>query len=420
MTKAIIAMLLGALVVPCHAATLLVDCEGGGDFPTIQEAIDAASAGDTLLVAPCVYEEHITSTDKPLSIIGSGAETTLLEWGGTETIAEIVQSSGAVSSRIADMSIRRLGAGGRGVSIAWCGRLYLERCDIGGSLHGRGYWHDYGAVSLQATDCSMEAIDLRGGGWSYTTRCTFTEAEVVGWSDYMNSALQRLIPTSCSGDTIRVGSTALLQASNCEFGGVWLYGGFHAWPSVRAEDSSLGHVRLVDWCESVDIHDCELLSFSYETEESDAGGLFEIVGCTVQGPIVLHVEDIGARIEHNTIMGDFEYLGFWWSSPNKFRSNVVVGHAAIETAGPLVISHNDFVAGAHIVAGGASVTANIEADPLFCDSPEDLSLQLCSPGVGAAHDGTDIGARGVGCECSTPAEETSWGAVKSRFRQPSN
>lgn len=43
------------IVVSALVSPYIVDCTGAGDFLTIQEAIDVASEGDTVLIAPCVY-----------------------------------------------------------------------------------------------------------------------------------------------------------------------------------------------------------------------------------------------------------------------------------------------------------------------------------------------------------------------------
>jgi hypothetical protein len=51
---------------PATAATLIVDWAGSGDFTTIQEGLDAAAAGDTVLVLQGTYHEHL--------LMGSGAD----------------------------------------------------------------------------------------------------------------------------------------------------------------------------------------------------------------------------------------------------------------------------------------------------------------------------------------------------------
>jgi hypothetical protein len=129
----------------------------------------------------------------------------------------------------------------------------------------------------------------------------------------------------------------------------------------------------------------------------------------------------GFRLLHNTILGDLvNPLEVWDGSPGDgrwVRSNIVMGLTELYDGGQLVISHNDFVGPVSITAPGDSVYANISDDPLFCDEEaDDYTLQDCSPCLGAAHDGGDIGAFGVGCDCDVAVEDSSWGRIKDHFR----
>ena len=55
------------------AKTITVDDDGGADYVDLEMAADAATAGDTILVADGEYAGHIHIT-KPLTVLGSGPE----------------------------------------------------------------------------------------------------------------------------------------------------------------------------------------------------------------------------------------------------------------------------------------------------------------------------------------------------------
>ena len=67
--KTLVAACLLLLAPASRAATWIVDAAGGGQFTSIQAAIDAAAPGDVLLVQSGFYQAF--TLDKDLSILGT-------------------------------------------------------------------------------------------------------------------------------------------------------------------------------------------------------------------------------------------------------------------------------------------------------------------------------------------------------------
>ena len=77
---------------------LVVDASGGGDFTSIQAAVDAADDGDEILVKPGLYAEAITIEEKDVAVRGDGpVEDVVVERGGG-TLLTLTDTASDVSN----------------------------------------------------------------------------------------------------------------------------------------------------------------------------------------------------------------------------------------------------------------------------------------------------------------------------------
>ena len=68
--------------------TITVDDDGGADYETIQDAVNAASKGDTISVWGGVYNEHVV-VNKSLSLVGNGRESTTINSSGSGAVVKL-------------------------------------------------------------------------------------------------------------------------------------------------------------------------------------------------------------------------------------------------------------------------------------------------------------------------------------------
>lgn len=105
--------------------TRVVDPLHRGDYTTITAAIQAANAGDRILVRRGLYEEGLV-IDKPLEIIGDASPGDVVIRAAGKSVVLFKTSMG----RIANVTLRQTGGGrGHGIDIAQ-GRFEVEDCDI--------------------------------------------------------------------------------------------------------------------------------------------------------------------------------------------------------------------------------------------------------------------------------------------------
>ena len=78
LSAGVLAVLLLACVGAAAGATWVVDDDGGADFTSIQVAVDAAGAGDTIEVRSGTYYENV-DVGKRLTLRGDGADVVTVQ-----------------------------------------------------------------------------------------------------------------------------------------------------------------------------------------------------------------------------------------------------------------------------------------------------------------------------------------------------
>ena len=141
------ALLLGAIIATPASATDLFVATGG----SIQQAIDTASAGDRILVAPGTYNQVVDLRGKQVQLIGTaGADRTTLDGTGLGTTVVRASSGEPTGTRIEGFTL----TGGAGVPFpSSYGYDYY-----GGAIHANG------GAQLEVVDCI-----IRDNAWGTGT-----------------------------------------------------------------------------------------------------------------------------------------------------------------------------------------------------------------------------------------------------------
>ena len=110
-----------ALAVPTDidAATIAVP----DDYPTIQQAVNAAFPGDTVYVPSGTYHEHVT-IGKALILQGEDRNTTVVDGGGT---GDVIYLNNVNNVHISEFTIQN---GQRGVYLRSSSNNTIESCNM--------------------------------------------------------------------------------------------------------------------------------------------------------------------------------------------------------------------------------------------------------------------------------------------------
>jgi hypothetical protein len=402
----IAAVLLVASAWPCSADTITVDHAGGGDYATIQEGINAASEGDTVLVKDGTY---------------AGLNNVNLWFGGTNITLRAENQFGATidCEHVEATRAFYFASGEDSTSVVRDFRIENGNAGYGGGVHCQG------GSSPLFQRCVFQGHHATRGGAIYAIGSDpiFRNCEFVG-----NVAVEGGGGAYAEDSAVRF-RFCFFQDNDCESGGngggicvvdlpaidegpVIQYSGFTGC-GVETFGGAI-------YCSGVDplIVRCGF----WDNEAWFGGGA---VCCDGASPVIQ-----SCTMVRSMAFGSASgiYCGQIYGATPSFPeiTNTIVAFG-IGTVPGIACGLSDDPTITHCVifgnAGGDDLCGdhsdNIVYDPLFCDAgSNDFTLcedSQCLP----ENNPWDqlIGANWSGCPpCDNPVKESTWGSIKAMYR----
>ena len=132
------------------------------DFPTIQEAVDNAVEGDTILVLSGVYHEHVRLQKKTITLIGEDKEKTIIDGDGSGDCIYIPTDYGTegFDITIKNLTIRNGYNGIKADTVSGKSNIVIENNIIKGNTHGiymTGCW----GHTIRSNDINSNTYGIR-------------------------------------------------------------------------------------------------------------------------------------------------------------------------------------------------------------------------------------------------------------------
>jgi Right handed beta helix region len=415
-----------AIVTPATAATFHVPAQ----YPTIQAGMNAAAAGDTVLVSPGVYTDCDGGPCLP-SAVQMKEGVLLLSEGGADVTT--IRGDNPAGARLV-VDARGLGPLG--------GEIRGFR--ITASVPGSEGLSSSLSISFIARDCTFE--DLHGGmgdgvnlAGTYSVEvlnCVFRQcgAESDGPALFIlnvDADVEDCLFEDCVGGGLFMGGhdTQIGTVRNCTF-----------------RNNTAASAVSVDAFQSATVEGCRFEGNDPSPNtvgglqgNAPAGGTLSVRNCVFFGntsPSVGGAATLAGfgilRFTGNTVVENsgsyFDGSALSLSGTVTFRKNIVAstsGLSAVKFSSSSIVTSSCNVFWNN--AGGDFVnytpdSTDMFADPRFCDEElGDLRLRPDSPCLPENSNGCDlIGAIGEACGPTSvqPMPSSSWGRLKNGFRLP--
>ena len=201
---------IGALPVGCGvgAVTYLIEADGSGDWPTIQEAIDISVVGDTIVLAPGVFtgegNRDLDFLGKAITIQGQSTDPELTVIDCQGTLSEnhrgfIFQSGEVATSILRNVSIINGNVADEGGAILCMSSPLIENCRfaMNHADYGGGIFCAHGSPTINNCEFTQNEGRAKGGGIGlFASEAIITNTIITGNWGYMGAAI--FLPDSSS------------------------------------------------------------------------------------------------------------------------------------------------------------------------------------------------------------------------------
>lgn len=415
-TIALAALCTAAATVPSSATTYHISPDGLGDFPTIQAAVDSATAGDIILLANGTFtgdgNRDIDFGGKDLYVASESGNSAACQ---IDCEGDVANPHRAFYFHSGETRASRVGA--IGIRGGYAYDAMVNRNGGGGiRIDGASPTIEYCVI----TSCAASGPTMIGGGVSIVNganplldQCTILYCDGQGYGGGIGVFSADATITSCmiAGNTSSslAGGLYVQNSYGSEVEGCLFY--YNIAPEaggVRIGGSDL----VLEGC----VIEANEASDPFEPEDGGGGALLSgggLLNCTVVGNstpgsgggvlcrLATGVTLTNCIIANNTDGGGVACYG---SSDSMTLSCCDVWDNAEGNYGLNMTDQT-------------GIDGNISEDPLFCDAPSsDYSIDAASP-CAPDHNacGMYFGSETVGCD--SPVEPMSWGALKALFKQ---
>jgi parallel beta-helix repeat protein len=464
-----------AIATPALAMTWNVP----GDFPTIQQAINASTSGDIILVAPGTYPENISvgAAQNGIKIHSSGgAGVTTIDGGAAGTVASF--SSVGITTELVGFTLTN-GNGGTGGGLSLTNANPRIDSDVinantaaqGGGIYafhssstvvntqitgnsssgdGGGLYLDGASVLQMTSNNTVSGNTAAGSGGGLfiqaASNATISNSTITNNTAGVNGGAFN-ITGSTTAPTIKGNQITSNHADNGNGGAFNLVGG--AFPTISQNQIisntalTTGGIHLVGSAGSISGNNIQ----DNAAPAGSGGG----ISCNANsGPSVstnlivrnfagtngggVYISASNVTLTSNTIAlnsGVAGGGGLYAIGGSRVRlvrdivSNSPVGNGISVGDGPptsIIVICCDVWSNNGVnydgMADQTGISNNISQDPLYCDIFSlDFHLFAVSP-CAAANDPSCglVGALGVGCDGPVKVEGKSWGSIKARYR----